>query len=162
MGKYKEENGTTRVGDLLRSLGDVGKPILNAAAGLTGQQWLSSIADGIKSSSELREEQIKILMELYSLDVEDRKSARTMNVELNKSKESSWLSKNMPALLACFLTLMVGFIVYGLMKFEIPAKNEPVIYSLIGTIGTAWLASIYFWVGSSKGSHDKNHLITKK
>ena len=162
MGKYKDETGNTRVGDFLRGLKDIGKPVLKVAGSLTGQEWLTKVADGIKTSKEMSEEEKKLAMELLALDVKDRDSARNLSIELNKSGYASWLSKNMPALLCIMLTIMVGFSVYWLFKFEVPEKNEAIIYSLMGTLGTAWLASIYYWVGSSDGSNKKTFLMSKK
>lgn len=155
MGQYKDEKGTTRIGDILRGMGDIGKPILSAAGSLTGQSWLNAIADGIKSSSDIKGEQQRALFEVLKLDNDDRGSARVMTTEANKSKYASWLPKNMSALLAIVTTLMVGFMIWGLMVNEIPDSNEPIVYALVGTVSTAWLACIYFWVGSSKGSADK-------
>ena len=82
---YKEENGTTRVGDFLRSLGKAGKPILDIAAGLTGQEWLGKIADGIKTSSDLGDAEKAHALELHLSDAKDRAGARTMNTEILKA-----------------------------------------------------------------------------
>lgn len=103
MGEYKKENGTTRVGDFLRGLGDVGKPILKAAAGFTGQEWLNKIAEGITTSKELKEEEKQRAISYYELDLRDTQNARYNETERDNSQYSSWLSKNIHEIIAlCF------------------------------------------------------------
>ncbi len=115
MGKksYKEENGTTRVGDLLRGLGDVGKPILEAAGSLTGQPWLNAIAGKINTSKELKEEQKQAALRMHSEDLKDVQNARDNETARDNNENSSWLSKNiheMIAILFCVAWITTWFI----------------------------------------------------
>jgi len=162
MGKYKDEKGTTRIGDILRGMGDVGKPILAAAGKLTGQPWLNAIADGIKSSSDIKGEQKRALFEMLKLDVADRKDSRNMNVEIQKSKNASWLSKNIVPMLAIVLTLMVALAIVALFYVSIPEANKATVYMVMGSLMTAWIASITFYFGSSQGSKDKTNVLSGK
>lgn len=105
MGKYKEDNGTTRVGDLLRGLGDIGKPILEAASSLTGNEWLSSISNSITTSKELKEEQKQAALSLYIEDLKDVQSARDNETLRDSDENSSWLSKNIHEMIAIVITV---------------------------------------------------------
>jgi len=100
MGTYKDENGKTRVGQFLQGLGDVGKPILEAAAGLTGQPWLNNIAGLISTSKEVSEEQKKIAVSMYQLDLQDTQDARANETARDTNEYSSWLSKNIHEIIA--------------------------------------------------------------
>ena len=155
MGKYKDENGTTRIGDALRSLGDVAKPILSAAGDLTGQEWLSSVANGIRSSKDIAEEQKNYLLELHAQDVQDRISARTMNVEIQKSEHASWLAKNTGYIIDMSLLALLFGIVIGLFTVAIPETNENTLYMVLGMVMGFVGASITFHRGSSEGSKSK-------
>jgi hypothetical protein len=106
MGDYKDKHGVTRVGAFLKGLGDVGKPILKAAAGLTGQQWLSTVADGINTSKEIKKEEKEYLLELMKHDqIEQQEVSKRWN---NDMVSDSWLSKNIRPLSVAFLTFIVS------------------------------------------------------
>lgn len=162
MGDYKKENGTTRVGDLLRSLGDVGKPILKAAGGLTGQAWLTSIADGIKTSSDLKNEQKQMLFDLLELDVNDRADARKMNSNIQDSANASWLAKNTAYMLDIGIFTLIVLIILGLFFIVIPEGNKEILYLIVGTILGFMGATWAFHRGSTQGSKDKTQALLKK
>ncbi len=100
MGKYKDDNGTTRVGDLLRDLGDVGKPILEAAGSLTGRPWLNKIASSITTSKELDDQQRQAALYMHAEDLKDVQNARDNETARDSSQYSSWLSKNIHEIIA--------------------------------------------------------------
>ena len=60
-----------------------------------------------------------------------------------------------PMVLAYLLTLGFFGLVALLIYVTIPARNEPVVYALVGTLGSAWLMAIGYYFGSSKSSGDK-------
>jgi len=155
MGDYKEEKGTTRVGDFLRSLGNVGKPILKAAAGLTGQEWLSNVVDGIKTSKELSEEQKNYALELHTLDAKDRASAREMNIEIQKSEHSSWLAKNTGYILDMASILIVAGILVAIFTTTVPEANSEIAYLILGYVINECLSTWKYHRGSSEGSKSK-------
>ena len=53
MGKYKDKNGTTKVGDFLRGVKNVAPDILNLAGNITGIEVLGVLGDKIKGSDTL-------------------------------------------------------------------------------------------------------------
>jgi len=152
---YKEENGTTRVGDFLRSLGKVGKPILDMAAGLTGQEWLGKIADGIKSSSDLNDEEKAHALELHLSDAKDRAGARAMNTDIQTSDKANSMAKNAPYVLAYAITFMFGSLITFLMVKGVPESSKEVLYIMVGTLGTLVVSVFTFFFGSSIGSKAK-------
>lgn len=162
MSEYKEQNGTTRVGDFLRGLGDVGKPILEAAAGLTGQGWLSTVANSITTSKDIEEGQKQQVLSLLQLDLQDVENAREHDIKIQESENASWLAKNVGYLIDITLILLLIGIVLGLFTIEIPESNESTLYMVLGlTIGYIG-AVVTFHRGSSKGEQDNaNKLISK-
>ena len=156
MGKYKEENGTTRVGDLLRNLGDVGKPILQAAAGLTGQAWLANVADGITTSKEIKEDQKKLASELAALDLQDAADDRKNVTDRWKSDmtSDSWLSKNVRPMVLLWSWLIVS--TYGFVELLSDfSLSTPFIQMFSG----AWIAVNVAYFGDRAW---QKHLINKK
>lgn len=89
---------------------------------------------------------------LASLKVQDTVSARTMQTA-NKSPVPAWLT--------FFVT--AGFFGMLLMLFfvNIPDGNKAVIFSFIGTLGTAWLVVMHFWFGSTSDTAQVNDLLAK-
>jgi hypothetical protein len=155
MAEYKNENGTTRVGDILRGLRDVGKPILEAAGGLSGQAWLSNIAEGIKTSSELDNEQKELLLNAHKLDLDDLSNARDYNARIQESSNSGWLAKNTGFLIDIGIILMLFGIVIALFSISIPVNNEEVAYMVLGLVMGYAGSVISFHRGSSEGSKNK-------
>lgn len=85
---------------------------------------------------------------LYLADIQDAR---------NQHKHSI-----MPALICCVLTVaMIGFGA-ALMSFEIPIDNIRLIDTLFGSVITAWLGAINYWVGTTRGSAEKQRQFTAK
>jgi hypothetical protein len=155
MAEYKDNNGTTRVGDLLRSLGDIGKPILKAAGGLTGQHWLSNIADGITTSKELKNEQKALLLNAHKMDIEDTANARDYGARIQESVNASWLAKNTSYLIDISVIIILFGVIVSLFKISIPVNNEEVAYMVLGLVMGYVGNIISFHRGSSEGSKNK-------
>lgn len=86
------------------------------------------------------------------LSYKDTADARDMQKQ-NKS--------NFPAILCTMLTIGFFGALWALMIYEIPETNKATIYLMIGSLGTAWVGSVQFWVGTTKGSGDKNNMLYK-
>lgn len=167
MGEYKDKNGTTRVGDFLRSLGDVAKPVLNAAGGLTGQQWLTNMASNITTSQELKEEQKRIAFSLLELDYKDLENAREQNTKIQQSENASWIAKNLPYFFDSFILIVwaaITFYIVGHWVGVIDAGKDMNFSGVVGIqSGITALATmiIQFHRGSSMGSHAKNSMFRR-
>lgn len=113
MSEYKNENGTTRVGDAIRWLAKQGKviapDILNVVGTITGIDGLKSLADKINNSDLPKEDKEFLFKQLDA----DMREMEEVSKRWNSDMQSdSWLSKNVRPLLMIFLTVsMAVFIV---------------------------------------------------
>ena len=95
----------------------------------------------------------KYNIDLKRIEKEDRDSARQRQV--------ATMDKT-PAILAYILT--VGFLgaLVMLYIFPIPEENEATIYIMLGSLGTAWVASMAYFHGTTSSSKRKDVLISEK
>jgi hypothetical protein len=89
---------------------------------------------------------------LAALKVQDVEGARTM-----QTSTRSWV----PPILTLIITVGFFGLVAGMMFLNTPDANKAILYSLIGSLGTAWLATIHFWFGDTNSSSDKTAIIAK-
>ena len=119
---YKEKNGTTRVGDFLRSI-NFSKVTEVVTSVLKGD--ISSAIDVISKSKELSEEQVKMALKELEHDVIEMQ-------EITKRWESdnladSWWSKNVRPLSLMFLT--VTLFIYVILDSSLEGFN----------VGSEWI-----------------------
>ena len=63
-----------------------------------------------------------------------------------------------PAILSGGITL--GFFgILGWMLYDPNVVNSPPLLIMLGSLGSAFGAVINYWLGSTKGSQDKDHVI---
>jgi hypothetical protein len=89
---------------------------------------------------------------LAALKVQDVEGARTM-----QTSTRSWV----PPVLTMVITFGFFSLVAALIFCNIPESNKAIFYSLVGSLGTAWAASIHFWFGDTTSSADKTAIIAK-
>ena len=104
---YKERNGTTAVGNLLRKMAKAGKsiskPILEVASTITGIESLKDLGDLIMDSKELSEADKQMLLEELKQDtIEMQEVTKRWSADM---MSDSWLSKNIRPLSLAFLTI---------------------------------------------------------
>lgn len=67
-----------------------------------------------------------------------------------------------PTILA--YTVTVGF--FGLLVclfiFTVPKDSQPIIYSMVGVLGTVWISVMTYYFGSSSGSAAKTELLAQQ
>jgi hypothetical protein len=120
---YKDKNGTTRVGDFLRSIGKndlLGKVVgagLQVATGNVG----GAIKSLLKGSDELTEEQRVYALKLLESDVKEQEEITKRWVSDNAT--DSFLTQNIRPLTLAFLTLSL-FLFIILDSAEIGFKVE--------------------------------------
>lgn len=93
-------------------------------------------------------EQNKITLE--QLDVENTRSARDMQITTKSTT---------PAILTYLITC--GF--FGILGYMMSAdyqSSDPLLV-MLGSLGTAWVATVNFWFGSSNGSRQKTELLAR-
>ena len=168
MGKFKDENGKTRIGTFLKSLGSVGDDILNIAGDLTGIEALNTIGDAIGKSDAIDKEMKNAAFNLIMQDLEDIKNARETSVRIQESQNSSWMAKNMPFIYDSFILGIWGFMtIYILLRWMgIITDNTNIdmtgllgIYSGVTSLATL---IITFHRGSSSGSKEKSGMLFGK
>jgi len=98
MAKYKDEHGTTKLGDFIRSLGKsdlIGKAF-SVAGSITGIPFLNSLHDLIQGDSTLPDEVKKQALEFYKIDIDAQiENSRQITSRWQTDMSSdSWLSKN--------------------------------------------------------------------
>lgn len=126
-GKYKEKNGTTRVGDALRFLAKQGKvfapELLEIAGNVTGIKALEKLGDAIKGDKSLSQGDKDLLIQELQYDMQlETEISRRWEADLHSD---SWASKNIrPYTLAFLLLCMFTFIMLdsSLDGFEIASE----------------------------------------
>tara|TARA_Y100000310_G_C20182454_1_gene578803 strand:- start:20 stop:514 length:495 start_codon:yes stop_codon:yes gene_type:complete len=103
MGKFKEENGKTRIGAFLQNCGPVAAKLLDFAGDLTGKEALNNLSSMISGSAELSTEQ---KAEAQALIVAEMQEITSRWESDNKS--GYWLSANIRPLLLGFLTVVTS------------------------------------------------------
>lgn len=112
----------------------------------------TQLAELKKIDADYKVQMAKIGLDEQVLAATDREGARNREIKLGD---------NMPAILAIMLSM--GFFgVLGTILFHpLPREVQGVIDIMLGSLGTAWIATINYYFGSSAGSRLKT-LIMKK
>ncbi|MGH7868787.1 MAG: hypothetical protein ACREP9_14430, partial [Candidatus Dormibacteraceae bacterium] len=87
---------------------------------------------------------------LAEINEKNIESARSMQVSVRSS---------IPPLLGLLVTLGFFGLLYWMAMREIPAANKDVLNIMLGSLGTAWVAVIGYYFGSSSGSDRKTELL---
>ena len=104
MGDYKKENGTTRIGDFLRSIGKseiLAKAL--AIAGNSGGGLLATIAKLLTQSQVLTPEQKELALKELEMDMQEM-DAITRRWEAD-AQSDTWLAKNVRPMVLVALVL---------------------------------------------------------
>lgn len=103
-------------------------------------------------SADLTKAELAADVQHDQIDAADRDSARKREIAVKDAT---------PMLLAIFVTL--GF--FGLLGFmavkTVPQENSAILNTMLGSLGTGWLAILYYYFGSSRGSDRKTELMAK-
>ena len=109
---YKEENGTTRVGDALRWMVEAGKTVapelLSMAGTLTGFEGLKTLGGFIENDEGLSDLDKEILAKKLQLDIVEAQEI-TKRWEADMASDS-WLSKNVRPMTLIFAIVMTVII----------------------------------------------------
>lgn len=127
-----------------------GKDWVEEKTGVKLDQPLSA-EDTIKLKQfelEHEEELLRLRIEDKRLDLADVQGARDMNTRINESANATWLSKNIPAILA-LIVVGVGFV---LLAFTTAADVRTAVVGLMTLV-------LGFYFGSSSTSKVKDDTI---
>ena len=168
MGKFKDEHGKTRVGKLLKGFKDKGLPIadkvFDVAGDLTGIEALNKVSELIVTDKELSEAEKAISIKAVNADIEDLANARKLTSDIQSFQFASWMAKNIPYLIDCFILLIWGamtiFILGKALKL-VDTDNSSDFTVVLGIYaGVTGLATqiVAFHRGSSQGSRMKDFI----
>ena len=143
-GKYKDKNGTTRVGDALRWLAKQGKVIapelLEAAGGITGIKQLSGLGELIRGDKSLSQPDKDILlMEMENDMVEMVEVTKRLGMD----NEHAITRMIRPVSYAAMFVLFMSVVLLdgNMGSFTIDKAYIPVIQSLFGTMTIFYFGS---------------------
>lgn len=126
--------------------------IAAAIAGATPEQLQSMRQADQEFQARMAELGFKDKEAMAALQVQDVSSARDM-----QKSNKSWV----PPVLTVFITTGFFGLMASLMFANIPGDNKAIIYTMIGTLGTAWLGTVHFWFGNTQSSNDQTAIIAK-
>lgn len=95
----------------------------------------------------------EILTTLAKVDADDRASARSREVNTKDSRNVF--------ILGCAITMGFFGVLFYMLNYPVPKEAERVIDVMLGSLGTAWIAVVSYYFGSSSSSNRKHDLIDK-
>jgi len=143
MGDYKKKNGTTRVGDFLRSINF--SKALDVVAKLTSGDVSGAIKELSDNSNELTQEQREVALELVKLDMKAQEDVT--NRWKYDMESDNWLSKNVRPLALIFLTVATLLIAISdsmNWNFNVDTSWIDLLKTLLITVYTAYFAGRSF------------------
>ena len=147
---------------LLGPMGGVAVAGLGKILGLdsaTTKDITQAITEGQITPEQLAE--IKKLELQYQADEAER-GFKYKELEFNDTKSAremqSATRSSTPTVLSYLIT--AGFFgILGFMMSDAYVSSEPLLV-MLGSLGTAWIACVNFWFGSSHGSQNKDVLLS--
>jgi hypothetical protein len=131
---------------------------VSKAIGIDPKDVQSTISEGKLSADQimlLKQAEVQMAaraqemgLDFAKLNVEDRKSARDMQVATK-----SWI----PAILAVSITIGFFGILIGMMTETF--KTSDALMLMLGSLATAWTGIVAFYFGSSASSQNKDNLL---
>lgn len=124
-----------------------------AIAGASPEQLLNLKKADADFQSRMAELGFENAAELEKLAGEDRANAR--NREMNVKDFT-------PRVLAIAITFGFFALLGYMAGFQVPAESKDLLNVMVGTLGTAWVAIVTYYFGSSAGSDAKTQLLAAK
>lgn len=142
---------------------------------------IKAVSNALLGKPDGSEEEISIAMQNASTEdlVKLREADNTFKIEMKKlgldekklsfddadsaRKREMTVKDKTPAVLAYLLTVMFGGTL-GTLIFgpEVAESNKAIVYSMVGSLGTVWIAAMAYYHGSSRGSAEKDVLLRNK
>ena len=157
MSKERKKFKDTKAGMLLNGLKN---PILDViGSSIPGALIITNLIKSVTNDPSIPEDKRTAVLdalneelEVIKLENEDRDSARSREVNLQKAGGSNWLMY----LSGVFALGLMGFIAYVIVYQTIPDDNAPLFHQLMGLIEGVVLSIFTFYFGSSQGSKMKD------
>ena len=91
---------------------------------------------------QFKREMERLEVDVFALEVKDRDSARSAHSD-------NWF----PEILTISLTGMVSWVIFLLVSgVEISDSSEAILFGLVGSVSTAWIAACSYYFGGIKGN----------
>lgn len=71
------------------------------------------------------------------------------------------LKDHFPEYLTAIITAMFGFFLWFDSTHVVPAASQSIVYGFTGSLGTAWITAVAYFLGSSAGSAKKTDLLAQ-
>lgn len=133
---------------------DAAQAVADIARGVTGQNDVAQAIRQVQKDPTAQLEFLKALEqnkyrldELYLADVADARDSHRQSI--------------FPAVLCSYLTVGLTLFVMALIFIDIPQENMRMIDTVFGSYLTAWISSVGYWVGTTRGSSEKNRKLMK-
>lgn len=128
-----------------------GNPIgaLSTLTGITGASTEKSILEALQGDPDLMVQLKKYENEYVGLILDDKKNARDMNLKMNTSNNSSWLQKNISALIALIWVLFCIYLYWISLRGDI-GSDKQMNSMVVGSITNITMLIIGFYFGSSE------------
>jgi len=132
------------------SIDDRQSAVAAAISGATPEQLAAMRKADQDYAARMAEAGFKNVETLASLSVQDRESARQMQIS----------TKSMTApFLALFVTLGFFGVLALMMFYPLPSATHDALMLMLGSLGTAWTGVIAYYFGSSAGSDRKTEIL---
>jgi len=144
-------------------LAEKGSPILDMVDDFfPPAKLLTALIDGDSSlSPEQKSEALNLMQqhekEMYEIEVRDRESARTRQVDLAKAGQTDWMMIAVGSVgLISYLFMLVSVV------FIPSTQDNPLFIHIMGMIEGVVLGNMFgYYYGTSKSSSDKNDMIKR-
>lgn len=129
--------------------------------------------EAVKKALESNPESALKLQEMQLKHAEFLEHARIQVLQLEAEREKAFLVDMqqarevhkhhfMPTVLTILLFIAMMAVIGGLFHFNVPAEMREVLMLLIGSISTAFTGAFNYWLGSSRGSAEKQAILANK
>lgn len=115
----------------------------------SGKLSAEQIAEVKVAEIELKKQAQSLGLNFEQLAVQDRVSARDMQTAVRS---------RIPAILSVGVTVGFFGILIAIMRDPGAANNQPLLI-MLGSLGTAWIAIMNFWFGSTNSSQRKDQML---
>ena len=157
MGKFKEKHGMTRVGAILRGVKDIAPDLIEGIGDITGIEALERVGEKLQGREDIPEQKKKMILELISLEVADKDSARKANVEILTSPHSGLFAKIVPLIIDLAVAVVWAiFTFYIANKLASGVEVDSSLYSMYTTVTAVFMIILQYYRGSSIGSKLKD------
>ncbi len=108
----------------------------------------------IKEANDLTKAQL-------DADQKDAADARNREIQIANSDKAPLVNKIATPVLALLISLAFFWLLGYLCKYEVPKANQPILFVMLGSLGTAWLGVVGYYFHTSLSSSNKDAQIAK-